>query len=137
MREFGAPVGAEVRSEILRAAEAFYAGVEKKRDVTAAEFAMEDAPERVVVHEAELRWDGERMRVAATEPAARPPFEWLYEITSDVGEADYFKHYLIREHDVVLAQRKVLTPIDAQEAELILRDLQAAQNAIVGQSAES
>jgi hypothetical protein len=127
MREFGNPVGADVRDEIYKAAQQFYdSGA--KRDMTAGEFAMDGNPDRVVAHEAEARHGGERMRVAATEEAARPPFEWLLEITSDVGEADYFKHYLIREDDVVLAQRKVLTPIDRQEADLILSDLRTARD---------
>jgi hypothetical protein len=127
MREFGEPVGDDMREEIMKLAQKFYDTAPKRRDVTAEAFAMEGDPARVVVHEAEIKTkDGERMRVAATEPTARPPFEWLLEITSDVGEADYFKHYLIREHDVVLAQRKVLTPIDSAEADLVLEDLRTA-----------
>lgn len=115
-----------MRTEILKLARALYDRVESKRDVRASDFAMDGDQERVVAHEVDLRHEGERLRVAVTEPSARPPFEWLLEITSDVGEADYFKHYLIREHDVVLAQRKVLTPIDQQEADVILRDLKTA-----------
>jgi hypothetical protein len=130
MRTFGAPIGARVRERILQAARDFYEAAGSKRDVVSADFAMEGDPDLVVVHEAEARWDGNRMRVAATEAAARPPFEWLLEITSDVGEADYFKHYLIREDDVVLAQRKVLTPIDDEEAELVLDDLRQAREAL-------
>jgi hypothetical protein len=48
------------------------------------------------------------------------------ERSSDVGEADYFKHYLVRAHDIVLAQRKVLTPLDAEEAGVLRGDLDAA-----------
>jgi hypothetical protein len=127
MREFGQPVDASVREEILSLARSVFDEVEPKRAVKAKEFAMEDQPERVVVHEVDLRRSGERLRVAVTEADARPPFEWLYEITSDIGESEYFKHYLIREEDVVLAQRKLLTPIDAEEAELVLADLRTAQ----------
>ena len=130
MRAFGTPIGAGLRDRILRAARDFYEAAGPKRDVRSAEFAMDGDPDRVVVHEAEARWEGNRMRVAATEESARPPFEWLLEITSDVGETDYFKHYLIRENDVVLAQRKVLTPIDDEEAQLILHDLRLAQAAL-------
>lgn len=115
-----------MRTEILKIARSLYDSAPVKREVRAKDFAMDGDQERVVAHEVDLRHEGERLRVAVTEPSARPPFEWLLEITSDVGEADYFKHYLIREHDVVLAQRKVLTPIDQQEADLILSDLQTA-----------
>jgi hypothetical protein len=101
---------------------------EPKRDVRASDFAMEENPDRVVVREVDLRNGDERLRVAVTDPGARPPFEWLLEITSDVGEADYFKHWLVREHDVVLAQRKVLTPVDDAEADLILSDLSTAKS---------
>ena len=115
-----------MRTEIMTVARTLYDRADTKRDVRAKDFAMDGDQERVVAHEVDLKHEGERLRVAVTEPGARPPFEWLLEITSDVGEADYFKHYLIREHDVVLAQRKVLTPIDQQEADLILSDLRTA-----------
>ena len=116
-----------MRSEIMELARSLYDRVDKKRAMKASDFAMDGDQERVVAHEVDLKNGDERLRVAMTEPSARPPFEWLLEITSDVGEADYFKHYLVREHDVVLAQRKVLTPIDQQEADLILADLRAAE----------
>jgi hypothetical protein len=127
MREFGQPIGAQMRDEILTLARNIYDQAEPKRTVRAKEFAMDEEPERVVVHEVDLRRAGERLRVAVTEPDARPPFEWLYEITSDIGESEYFKHYLIREEDVVLAQRKLLTPLDQEEADLVIADLRAAQ----------
>ena len=101
-----------------------------KREVTAGEFSMEENPEQVVVKEVEVKWDGERLRVARTEDSARPPFEWLYEVSSDVGESDYFKHYLARAKDIVLAQRKVLTVIDGDEADVLEADLQAALEAL-------
>jgi len=44
-----------------------------------------------------------------------------------VGETDYFKHYLVREYDIFLAQRKILTPIAGVEAEVIRGDLAAAR----------
>jgi hypothetical protein len=130
VREFGKPVGEAMRDKILEAARKIYDRAEPKRDVKAAEFAMDDEPEKVVVHEVDVRFGDDRLRVAVTEEAARPPFEWQLEITSDVGEADYFKHYLVRDHDVVLAQRKVLTPIDEREAKLVLADLEAARQAL-------
>jgi hypothetical protein len=128
MRNFGMPVGPDVRERVLALAKSIFAAAETKRAVTAREFAMADQPpDEVVAREVDLRSGPERLRIAATEPSARPPFEWLLEITSDVGESDYFKHYLVRDDDIVLAQRKVLTPIDAEEAEVVLADLRAAQ----------
>jgi hypothetical protein len=128
VRELGAPVGADKRDEIADLAQAVFDAAEPKRAVKAVDFAMDGPPDRVVVHEVDVRGDSGRLRVAATEASARPPFEWLLEITSDVGETDYFKHYLVREHDVVLAQRKVLTPLDAAEAAVVLADLRTAQS---------
>ena len=132
MREFGPPVSEAVYKDLLQVIIDVYSSVPAKRQVTAAEFAMEENPERIVVKEVELKWDGERLRVAMSEPTARPPFEWLYEVSSDVGESDYFKHYLVRQDDIVLAQRKVLTPIDAEEAKLLRADLAAALASLEG-----
>jgi hypothetical protein len=123
---FGTPEGLTTRAKIVELAQGIFDKSPTKRSVKAREFAMEDNPDVVVATEVDIRWDGERLRIAATEASARPPFEWLMEITSNVGEADYFKHYLVREEDVVLAQRKVLTPIDAVEANIIIHDLQVA-----------
>jgi hypothetical protein len=128
MREFGPAVGSEERAEILALAQAIFREAEPKRTVLARDFAMEENPDQEVVDEVDLRHEGERLRIAVTRNEARPPFEWLLEITSDIGESDYFKHYLIRENDVVLAQRKVLTPLDAEEAALVLGDLRTAQS---------
>ena len=128
MRSFGIPVGPDVREHVAALAKSIFARAEPKRAVKAKEFAMDERPDQVVAREVDLRSGHNRLRIAATEPTARPPFQWLLEITSDVGEADYFKHYLIREDDIVLAQRKILTPLDAQEAEVVLADLQAAKS---------
>ncbi len=115
-----------MRADIMKMARALYDTVPVKREVRAKEFAMDEKPDEVVVREVDLRSGENRLRVAVTAPEARPPFEWLMEITSDIGEADYFRHYLIREHDIVLAQRKVLTPLDDTEAERIIEDLRTA-----------
>jgi hypothetical protein len=127
MRSFGNPVGPDVRERVAALAKSIFVAAEPKRAVTAREFAMEEKPDQVVAREVDLRSGPNRLRIAATESSARPPFQWLLEITSDMGEADYFKHYLVREDDIVLAQRKVLTPLDDKEAEVVLSDLQAAQ----------
>jgi hypothetical protein len=130
MRDFGPPIGQATYDAIRQAALELYEAIPQKREVPARAFAMEEEPDRIVVTEADLRWPDGRVRVALTKPEARPPFEWLVEITSDVNEADYFKHYLVREDDIVLAQRKVLTPLDDQEAQTMLADLAAAREAL-------
>ena len=73
----------------------------------------------------------QRIRIGRTLDEARPPFEWVYEISSDMGESEYFKHYLVRESDIVLAQRKVLTVIDDEEAAILRADLEEALQATV------
>lgn len=130
MREFGAPLTPSRRQELVELIVRVYGSVPAKKEVRAADFAMEDEPERIVVKEVEFKWDGNRLRVAMSEPKARPPFEWFYEVSSDVGESDYFKHYLVRADDIVLAQRKVLTVIDEREAEILRADLQAALDSL-------
>ena len=130
MREFSKPISREIREELVALIILVYGTVPAKREVTAADFAMTERPERIVVKEVEIKWDVERLRVAMSEPSVRPPFEWLYEVSSDIGESEYFKHYLVRESDIVLAQRKVLTPIDNHEAEILRADLQAALDAV-------
>ncbi len=130
MRDFGPPISGARRSEILTLAMSIFEHVHPKRAVRASEFAMEEDGDRIVVYEVDLKWDDQRLRIAVTEADARPPFEWVLEITSDVGESDYFKHYLVRDDDIVLAQRKVLTPIDDEEAELILSDLRQARDTL-------
>ena len=125
MRIFEAPIHSDRYDEIVAAAQVLFDQTTPRREVKASDFAMEIEGDPVVVHEAQMKTEVGRLRIAKTEASARPPFEWLMEITSDVGEADYFKHYLIREDDIVLAQRKELTPIDETEAVLILHDLAA------------
>lgn len=130
MRAFGAGITVEQRTAITVAAQRVYGAALKRQNLLAHQFAMDGDGQRVVATQAEVAWDGGRVRVAHSRPEARPPFEWRYEITSDVGEADYFKHYLIRDNDIVLAQRKILTPIDDTEAAVILADLAAAEAAL-------
>jgi hypothetical protein len=127
LKELGEPIGADETAQLVALIEQVYRSVPAKREVTAADFSMDELPPgRIVVREVELKWSGERLRVGNTLEDARPPFEWIYEVSSDVGEADYFKHYLVRAHDIVLAQRKVLTPLDAEEAGVLRGDLDAA-----------
>lgn len=126
MRDFGAPINEDVRLQLMELIDRLYGSAPAKREVTAGEFAMEENPERIVVREIDLKWDGQRLRLGKTLDEARPPFEWVYEISSDMGESEYFKHYLVRENDIVLAQRKVLTVIDDEEAAILRADLEEA-----------
>lgn len=128
MREFGPYISPETEAEIRRTAQELFDAVEQKRPAYGRDFAMEDREDEVVFTEVDLKiGESERYRIAATLPTARPPFEWLMEITADVDETDYIKHYLIRDEDIVFAQRKLLIPIDDQEAKVILADLATAR----------
>jgi hypothetical protein len=92
------------------------------RDILGGDFVMEPA-DAVVVQELDVRTEQGRFRLAATKPTARPPFEWLFEITSEINTGTAMRHYLLREEDIVLAERRTLTPIDEAEAQVILDDL--------------
>jgi len=130
VRELGPGIHRARYEQIVVAAEAFFEAASAKRDVRASDFAMELLGDPVLTRESEVKWPEGRMRVAKTLPEGRPPFEWLIEITANIDEGDYFKHYLVREDDIVLAQRRVLTPIDEVEAKIILKDLAEAQRAL-------
>ena len=130
MREIGPGVPQARYEQIVTAAEAFFDAATAKREVHASDFAMELEGDPVLTIEGDVKWQHGRMRVAKTLPAGRPPFEWLIEITANIDEGDYFKHYLIRENDIVLAQRRELTPIDEIEAKIILEDLATAHRAL-------
>lgn len=114
------------RRDIVELAGAVFAAAPRHHVLTAAEFMFEGEGNRTVAEEATLDTPDGRLRIAYSQPAERPPFEWQWEITSDMGESDFFKHYLIRENDVVLAQKRVLTPIDDFHAGIVLGDLRAA-----------
>ncbi len=134
MREFSVPADRELEAQIREAAASLLASAPTARLAYGREFAM-DAEDLLVMREVDVRWpdSSERFRIAETLPEARPPFEWLIEITSDLGEAAYIKHYLIRDHDIMFAQRKVLTPIDNEEARTILADLAKARTLVQDQ----
>ena len=126
MRDFGPTIDVTRRTEIVRAAREVFELATRRRSAVASEFALEISGNPIVVNEADVRWDEGRMRVALTTAEAHPMFDWLIEITANIGEVDYFKHYLILPDEIVLAQRKVLTPIDEVEAQVILGDLKLA-----------
>ena len=126
------PVSAETYQRIFDEALAVFALMPDKKPVLGEALAMDEA-DMVVLEVAQVKDDeGKVFKLSITKPIARPPFTWLVEISSDLGESDYFKHYLILETEVVLAQRKVLSPIDDVEAAIILEDLAAARTIIVG-----
>lgn len=123
MRAFEGGLAAGQRETIIALASQILTKVQAQ-PVTGAEYAMEPA-DRVVMHQVDMELLEGRLRVGMTEPDARPPFEWEVEITSELGESDYWKHYLVQAHDIVLAHRRELTPIDAAEAEMIISELEA------------
>ncbi len=114
------------RHEIVELAGAVFEAAPNRRQLKARDFMFEGEGNRVVAEEATLNTSEGRIRVAYSQPTERPPFEWQWEITSDIGEADFFKHYLVRDEDVVLAQKKVLTPINDFHADVLISDLRAA-----------
>lgn len=130
MREFGAPIDdartAEVRAAIIN----IYDQLPDREDVTGEIYGMEPADAIVIETRSIGRKPNPRVRIGATRDSVRPPFEWLYELTSDMTEAEYFKHYLVMDDQIVLAHLKVLTPIDEAEAQIILDDLELAQDLI-------
>lgn len=127
MRDFGSSIDMSTRQAVIDAAEQVFAAAKRQREVPASDFALEIQSNPIMVLEAEVKWPQGRMRIAKTTAKARPPFEWLMEITSNINEGDYFKHYLILDNDIVLAQRKTLIPIDETEANIILADLAEAK----------
>jgi hypothetical protein len=130
MRSFGQALSSARTAEITALIAELYALLPLRREVLGAEYMMEPA-DAVVIQVGELKVkNGPRLRIGATQPAVRPPFEWLYELTSDVTPADYFKHYLVLEDQIVLAHLKVLTPIDDAEGDLIMSDLLMAREVI-------
>lgn len=66
------------------------------------------------------------VRLDISTASARPPFEWCGEITLDGPRG--LEHWLIRETDVVRAQRKdltVLPPFEIEEVIQIMRTIQS------------
>ncbi len=101
------------------------------RNVLGAEFVMEPA-DAVVIHELDVMTEQGRFRLAATMPEARPPFEWLFEITSEINTGTAMRHYLLLEKEIVVAERRTLTPLEAEDAELILSDLSLVESTLAG-----
>jgi hypothetical protein len=126
MREFQGPLDQELDIEIRRTAQELFELFPVKKSFYGRDYAMDDV-DMLVVEAAEYKGEAGRFRLAYSVPASRPPFEWEYEITSEFNELDYFKHYLVQADGIVLAQRKILLPIDNTEGELILRDMELAR----------
>ena len=85
-----------------------------------------DNEEALVGHRVKVDLDNETgsISLAQSEPSAHPPFEWLVEVTSEIGDSNYLRHYLVRDNDMVLAHRKVLTEVDDDEARKLIADLE-------------
>lgn len=135
MRTFGTRVSSEREERIRQEVQALFEAAPERRPHRGSEFALDNADD-IVMYEVNISvGEGERYRVNISLPTSRPPFEWIMEITADVNMAGYIKHYLIRDDDIVLADRKVLTVIDDEEAEIMLADLAAARAALAAETA--
>ena len=124
MRSFAPPVRSELRNQIVELVRQIIAVAPKSKQQFGRDLAMDDA-DLLVSESAKINIDddGAMISVAQSMPVARPPFEWLVEITSELEASDYLKHYLVRQDDMVLAHRKVITEVDDQEAESLIADL--------------
>lgn len=124
MLEFTPPVSNELRYKLLKLVDELIDACPKLKIQHGHDLAM-DKEELVVSKVAKFDLGDEvgTVTVARSEAVARPPFEWLAEITCEINDVGYLKHYLVRDSDVVLAHRKVLTEIDNAEAERIITDL--------------
>jgi hypothetical protein len=135
MREFNGKLSTDLDLRIRREAAELFEMVPEKREVRGSALLMDQGDE-IVLREITIKAPGAgTLQIAATSPSARPPFEWLMEITSKINDDSYFKHYLILEDKIVLAHRKELTPIDDREAAVVLTDLAIAREAFLSASA--
>jgi hypothetical protein len=124
--KFEPPVAAPLRQEIVQLVDAILDRAPKVTSLRGRDLAMDDEDE-VVSRSARVDL-GEAIgtiSVAASEASARPPFEWLVEVTSEIGQSDYLRHYLVRDDDMVVAHRKVLTEVDDAEAHELIDDLKS------------
>lgn len=130
MREFSPPVSPELRARLLQLSEELLAAAPERKPILGGDLAMEEA-ELVIGERAKLEFpDGATLEVALSRPEGRPPIEWLAEITSTIDEGDYFKHYLVRDDDLVMAHRKTIIDIDDEEARMVENELLMGLRAI-------
>lgn len=130
MREFSPPVNPELRERILRLAAQVLDQAPERKPILGGDLAM-DEDDLVIGERAKLEFpDGSTLEVALSKPEGRPPIEWLAEITSTIDEGDYFKHYLVRDDDFVMAHRKTIIDIDDEEAQMVARELEGTLRAI-------
>ena len=131
LREFSPPVAADLRQHIVELVNDILECAPKVKSQYGRDMAMDDADMLVSRSvKIDLGESEDVISLAQSEPSARPPFEWLVEVTSEIGESDYLRHYLIRDHDMVLAHRKVLTEVDDQEAKNLIDDLKTTLAAL-------
>jgi hypothetical protein len=125
--EFEPPVAPELRQRIIELVAAILDRAPKVKTLYGRDLAM-DEEDAVVGRSAKLDLGEEvgTVSVAESEPSARPPFEWIVEVTSEINSVDYLKHYLVRDDDMMLAHRKVLTEVGDREAKLLIIDLEQA-----------
>jgi hypothetical protein len=76
-------------------------------------------PDVILIRAVQFEQPQALYRLAVTEEAARPDFEWLAEVTITESETGTLRHYLVRSQDVVETYgRKVLEVTPEQAAEL-------------------
>jgi hypothetical protein len=90
--------------------------------ITGADFGIEPA-DMIVAHSGKTSWgEGEFLKVNATTAEARPPFEWLIEVSTDDG-----LHYLLfQDKRLMRAVRKELFVVPDDEAEKLLELIKQA-----------
>lgn len=79
-----------------------------------AEEAMADGLDAntVVIKKIKVTVPEGYVELQITTPEARPPFEWLAEVTWDTGE---YKHYLVRPEGIFFARGRNLTAVTQLE----------------------
>lgn len=88
------------------------------------EFVMEPG-DQLVGYRVKLNLPDYWLRLDVSTARARPPFEWSGEITSDGPTG--LEHYLVRDDDVVRAERKnltVLSPVEVMKIIELMLQLQ-------------
>lgn len=125
MPEFGQPVSEDLRRQVLDEITRLVKTSPAANAVRAEDYVLEPA-DAIVLDHALIQTEEGDVDLNVTRDGWSPPFEWLAEVTSSLPGADYLKHYLVRESDIVLAHRRELTVIDDAEARRIMEDLAAA-----------
>lgn len=93
------------------------------KSVTAGELGLDElAAGAIVLRQRHYQTNGIDWEISLTTPAARPPFEWLAEITA---REQPLRHYLLTvAGEVVEAHGKQITPLLLEQATALLQEIQ-------------